>query len=93
MKTPKRLYSKRFVPNETTDAVGRDVAIRHYSKEIAQEAAAKIVEDMVDVKGTELFGQEGAMLTLDVYVLTPDEMLEIAERLKIIEGHKGEDAT
>lgn len=68
-----RLQAKAFVTDAELSAIDRSRVIRLAAEQMAEKALRKLLEDCVKSDGSYL-GFAGQTLSLDVYVLSPEEL-------------------
>ena len=68
-----RLQSKAFVRDAELEAIGRGEIILHAAEQMAHSALRKLMDDCIKTEG-DYMGYRGQTLSLDVYVLSPDEL-------------------
>jgi spore coat polysaccharide biosynthesis protein SpsF (cytidylyltransferase family) len=68
-----RLQIKAFVRDAELEAIGRDRIIRASAEQMAEQALHKILRDCIKTEG-DYMGYKGQTLSLDVYVMAPDEL-------------------
>jgi len=84
-----RLQVKAFVQNAELAHRGRDSIIRLTKQQLGEEALHKLINDCIKSEGGYM-GYQGQTLSLDCYIVTPQEMDQIISAA-LIQGRK--DAT
>lgn len=78
-----RLQSVVFVRNEELKEKGGDPIIRVFAEKLAEQALRKIIRDFIKTE-VNTVGCHGQTLSLDVYVLSPEDLHKIvADAIKI----------
>jgi hypothetical protein len=76
-----RLQATAFVNDAELNALGRDKIIRASAEQMAEQALRKILNDCV--KTEDYMGYQGQTLSLDVYVIAPDELHKLLEEARV----------
>ena len=78
--TLKRLQATAFVKDAELNAIGRSEIIRTSAKQMPENALRKILNDCI--KTESYIGYQGQTLSLDVYVIAPDELNKIIQEAR-----------
>ena len=66
------LQAKAFVSDAELNKIGRSEIIREAAEKMAEQALRKLISDCISTQ--DYMGYQGQTLSLDVYVLSPDDL-------------------